>query len=48
MSQALNHNTDSRRVSPMTESQTVQAETCIDTLGLDSNSKEVYLRNTDC
>ena len=41
----LNHNKDSRHVSPITDSQTVQVQTCTDTLGHDNNSK-FRLRNS--
>jgi len=41
----LNHNTDSRHVSPITDSQTVQAQTCTDMLGHETNSK-LCLRNS--
>jgi len=41
----LNHNKDSRYVSPITDSQTVQAQTCTDILGHETNSK-FCLRNT--
>jgi len=40
----LNHNKDSRHVSPLTDSQTVQAQTC-DSLGPDTNSTFCW-RNT--
>jgi len=41
----LDHNKDSRHVSPMRDSQTVQAQTCTDTMGHESNS-QFWLRNT--
>jgi len=41
----LNHNKDSRHVGPITGSQTVQAQTCTDMLGHETNSK-FCLRNT--
>jgi len=41
----LNHNKDSRHVSPITGSQTVQAHTCTVMLGHETNSK-FCLRNT--
>ena len=40
----LNHNKDSRHESPITDSQTVQAQICIDTSGQETNSK-LCLRN---
>jgi hypothetical protein len=40
----LNHYKDSRHVRPITDSQTVKAEICTDTLGQESNSK-LFLRN---
>jgi hypothetical protein len=41
----LNHNKDKRHVRPITCSQTVQAQTCTDRLGQETNSK-FCLRNT--
>jgi len=41
----LNNNKDSRHVNAITDSQTVQARTCTDTLGHETNSK-FCLRNT--
>ena len=41
----LDHNKDSRDVIPITDSQTVQAQTCTDTSGHETNSK-FFLRNT--
>ena len=41
----LHHNTDSRPWSPITDSQTVQAQLCTETLGNETNSK-FRLRNT--
>jgi len=41
----LTHNKDSRHVSPITHSQTVQAQTCTDTLGHERSIK-LCLRNT--
>jgi hypothetical protein len=41
----FNHNKDSTSVSPITESQTVQAQTCTEILGHETNSK-FCLRNT--
>jgi len=41
----LNHNKDNRHVSPIIDSQTVQVQTCTDTLGYDINSK-LCLRNS--
>jgi len=41
----LHHNKDTRHVSPITDSQTVQAQTCTDTLEHETNSK-FCLRNT--
>ena len=41
----LHHNTDSRHRSPITDSQTVQAQTCTDMLGHEANSK-FCMRNT--
>jgi len=41
----LNHDKDSKHVSPIRDSQTVQAKTCTDTLGHETNSK-FWLRNT--
>jgi hypothetical protein len=41
----LNHNKDSRHVSPITDSQNVQAQVCTDMLGHETNSK-LCLRNT--
>ena len=35
----LNHKKDSRHVSPITDSQTVQAQICTDMLGYETNSK---------
>ena len=40
-----NHNKDSRHVSPITDSQTVQVQTCTCTFGHETNSKHC-LRNT--
>ena len=40
-----NHSKDSRQVSPITDSQTVQAQACIDRLGHENNRK-LCLRNT--
>ena len=40
----LDHNTDSRDVIPITDSQTVQAQTCTDTSAHETNSK-FCLRN---
>ena len=41
----LNHNKDSRHVSPITDSQTMLAQTCTDMVGHETNSK-FCLRNT--
>jgi len=41
----LNHNKDSRHVSPITHSQTVQAQLCTDRLGHETNTKLCW-RNT--
>jgi hypothetical protein len=40
----LNHNKDSRDVIPITDSQIVQAQTCTDTSGHETNSR--FLKNT--
>jgi len=41
----LNHKIDCRHVNPITDSQTVQALICTNTMGQDTNSK-LCLRNT--
>lgn len=38
-SRKLNHNKNSKHVSPVTDSQTVQIQTCADTVGHETNSK---------
>ena len=43
----LNHNKDSRRVSPITDSQNLQAQICADTLGHETDSTRKFCwRNT--